>query len=201
MKRSASFFLLGVCAMAMPFTMATAGVDDIAKKCATCHGDNGNSSHQEVPNIGGMSKAYLNDTMQAYKAGDRPGKKFKPENGEETDMNEVAKKLSDEDIEAIAAFYAGKKYVPHEQEVDAKLAAVGKKLFTKYCEKCHSKGGTVADDDAALLAGQWKPYLKHEFELFSSGEREMPKKMRKRYEKLDEKKIEAIIEYLAGGSK
>lgn len=200
MKKLTAICLLGALASA-PFTTASADVAEMAKKCASCHGADGNSKHEEVPNIGGMSATYLHDTMMAYQAGDRPGKTFKPDDGEETDMNAVAKKLSEDDINALAAYYAGKAFVAHEQEVDAKYAAAGKKLFDKACEKCHSEGGTVADDDAGILAGQWKAYLTHEFELFTSGERPMPKKMAKRFNKLDEKKKEAIIEFLAGGAK
>ena len=192
--------MLGLLASA-PFATASADVAEMAKQCASCHGTDGNSKHEEVPNIGGMSAAYLHDTMMAYKDGDRPGKKFKPEDGEETDMNEVAKKLSEDDIQALADYYAGKEFVMHEQEVDAKYAAAGKKIFKSECEKCHSEGGTVADDDASILAGQWKAYLEHEFELFTSGDRVMPKKMEKRYEKLSDGKKKALTEFLAGGSK
>lgn len=200
MKKLSTFCLLGVLA-SVPFTSATAGVKEMAMKCASCHGENGNSKHEEVPNIGGMSALYLHDTMMSYKDGTRPGRKFKPDDGEETDMNAVAKKLSEGDIQNLADFYAAKKFAKHEQKVDPKLAEAGKHVFDKGCEKCHSEGGSVAEDDASILAGQWKTYLKHEFELFSSGEREMPKKMAKRYEKLSEQEKEALLEFLAGGSK
>lgn len=200
MKRLTAVCLLGMLAAA-PFTAASAGVDDMAKKCASCHGADGNSKHEEVPNIGGMSAVYLHDTMMAYQAGERPGKKFKSDDGDETDMNAVAKKLTEDDINAIAKYYAGKKFVKHEQKVDSAKAATGKKLFKKECEKCHSEGGTVADDDASILAGQWKAYLQHEFELFSSEEREMPKKMRKRFEGLSDEDKANLIEFFAGGSK
>jgi len=192
---------LGLFALAGPCGYAVAGVDDMAKKCDECHGSGGNSSHEEVPNIAGMSVTYIHDAMMAYQSGDRPGKKYKPENGDETDMNAVAKKLSEDDINALAEHYAGKTFEVHEQKVDAALAATGKKHFNKDCKKCHSEGGSLADDDAGILAGQWKPYLQHQFELFSSGEREMPKKMSKRFEKLDDDAKAAIIEFLAGGSK
>jgi len=200
MKKLTAFCLLGALAAA-PFATASAGVEEMAQKCASCHGDNGNSKHEEVPNIGGLSAPYLNDTMMAYKDGIRPGKKFKPDDGEETDMNAVAEKLSEEDIQNLADFYAAKKFVKHEQKVDPKLAEAGKRVFDKACEKCHSEGGSIAEDDASILAGQWKVYLQHEFELFSSGEREMPKKMAKRFDKLNDEQKAALIEFLAGGSK
>ncbi|GAB6043339.1 c-type cytochrome [Endothiovibrio diazotrophicus] len=193
--------MLGLFALAGPCGSALAGVDEMANKCNACHGDGGNSSHEEVPNIAGMSEAYIHDTMMAYQAGDRPGKKYTPEGGEESDMNTVAKALGEDDINALAAHYAALTFQPHAQPVDAEMAKAGKKHFLKNCKKCHSEGGSVADDDAGILAGQWKAYLHHEFELFDSGEREMPKKMAKRFEKLSDEEKAELIEFLAGGGK
>lgn len=201
MKKITALCLVGVMGTTMPFFTASAGVDDIVKKCAACHGDDGNSKYEEVPNIGGMSAVYLHDTMMAYQNDERPGKKFKPKNGEETDMNAVARKLSEDDINALADYYAAKPFAPHPQEVDAEMAAKGKKTFDKLCEKCHSESGSVAEDDAGILLGQWKKYLQHEFELFDTQKRLMAKKMRKRYEKLGRQDKAEILEYLAGGNK
>lgn len=200
MKKLTAFCLLGIFASA-PFATASAGVEEMAKQCASCHGADGNSTHEEVPNIGGMSALYLHDTMMAYKDGTRPGKKFKSDDGDETDMNAVAEKLSEEDIQNLADLYATKQFVKHAQQVDAKLAEAGKHLFKKNCEKCHSEGGSVAEDDASILSGQWKSYLHHEFELFNSGEREMPKKMAKRFERLNDQEKDALLEFAASGRK
>ena len=201
MKKITILYLLGLVGAVAPLVTASAGVEDIVKKCAVCHGDDGTSKYEEVPNIAGMSTVYIHDTMVAYQEKERPGKKFKPEDGEETDMNAVAEKLSEDDINALADYYAAKPFVPHLQEVDAEMAAKGKKTFDKLCEKCHSESGTVADDDAGILLGQWKTYLQHEFELFDSQKRLMVKKMRKRYEKLSQQDKVEILEYLAGGKK
>jgi cytochrome subunit of sulfide dehydrogenase len=184
---------------ALPLGLAQADVDSIAKKCNECHGENGNSTDGEVPNIAGMSAIYLSDTLTAYVEGDRKGVKYKPEGGEESDMEEVAAKLSEDDIKAIAEYYAGKPFKMHEQSVDSAMAAAGRKTFEKKCEKCHDEGGTVPDDDAGLLLGQWKPYLKKQFDLFDEGTRIMPKKMKKKFKKLSDEDKANILEYLASG--
>lgn len=188
---------LMICATS--FHGAMADVRALADQCDTCHGQGGNSEDEKVPNIAGMSAVFLSDTLSAYAAGDRPAVKYKPKDGEESDMNEVAKKLSEEDIAAISAYYADKTFAVHVQEVEAGLAAKGRKKFDKACDKCHSEGGTVADDDASLLMGQWKHYLKEQFAMFKDGRRIMPKKMKKRFDKLDDDELASILEYLAGG--
>ena len=201
MKRKLSALcILGLSVIALPFSAASAGVDDIVKKCDNCHGSDGNSEHGEVPNIAGMSKVYIHDAMMAFKAGDRPGVKYKPENGDETDMNAIAEKLSEDDINALGAHYAGKKFKIHKQEADAAAVAEGKRWFDRACEKCHSERGTVADDDSGLLLGQWKPYLKKQFEMFESGKRDMPKKMAKRFKRVKDGAKAAILEYLVSGN-
>ena len=181
--------------------VALAGVEDLIKDCDSCHGANGNGDDLSVPNIAGMSEVYLSDTMLAYKAGDRPGIKYKPKDGDETDMGAISQKLSEDDIAALAAHYAAQQFKPHVQQVDAALAAKGKEAFDEACEKCHSEGGSVADDDAGIIAGQGKPYLEGQFKLYDDGSRPMPKKMTKKYEELDDAAKAAIIEFLAGGGK
>jgi cytochrome subunit of sulfide dehydrogenase len=185
--------------LALPLGIAQADVQAMADKCENCHGKGGNSDDGKVPNIAGMSAIYLTDTLNAYVAGDRKGVKYKPKDGDESDMEEVAKKLSEADIDALAKHYAGQEFIPHIQEVDAAKAALGKKKFDKNCEKCHSEFGSVADDDAGILLGQWKPYLKEQFDLFSDGSRTMSKKMKKKFEKLDDEEKASIIEFLASG--
>ena len=85
--------------------------------------------------------------------------------------------------------------------MDAALAAKGKSAFDDSCDKCHSEGGSVAGDDAGLIAGQGKPYLEAQFKQFDDGSRSMPKKMKKKYEALSGEDKAAIIEFLAGGGK
>ena len=59
-------------------------------------------------------------------------------------------------------------------------------------------GGSNADDDAAILAGQWMAYTKNEFEKFSLGDRSMPKKIKKKFKKLSDDDKTALIHYYAG---
>ena len=168
-------------------------------KCSACHGKDGNSKDGKIPNIAGFSETALHDMMMEFKDGDRIGDKFKPEGGEETDMNAVTKELSEDDINALAKYYSSQKYTPHHGKVDAELAKKGAKLADRKCEKCHSDGGTNPDDDASLLAGQPREYLTRAFEKLSKGEQPMPKKMKKKFKKLKDDQKKALIEYYVGG--
>jgi len=73
------------------------------------------------------------------------------------------------------------------------MAAKGAKLHDKYCEKCHSEGGSLADDDAGILAGQWMAYTHWQIEDALSGAREFDKKMIKQLKKLHKKEGDAGI--------
>ena len=182
--------------VALPFTLAFA--DDAAlvkEKCGTCHGDDGNSKDEKVPSIAGFSATSLEDIMSQYKAGDRVGDKYTPEGGKETDMGTIAKDLSDDDAGKITAFLAAQKFKPIKQDIDEALAKKGKKLHKKKCEKCHSDNGTNAEDDAAILAGQWEAYLQKEFDKIAAKERDVPKKMKKKFKKLSEEDRKALVKF------
>jgi sulfide dehydrogenase cytochrome subunit len=198
-KRVTLLSLAALVCTALPAAMAQADAGALAKKCDSCHGKDGVSQDGKVPNIGGMSAYFLNKVLIAFAKGDRKGVRYKPKDGEESDMSQVAKGLTDEDRTAITAHYAAKTFVRHPQTVDAAEAARGKHLFARYCEKCHSQGGTVADDDASLLMGQWRPYLQAQFTSFEKGTRPMPRKMARRFEHLHGKDQTDILEYLVNG--
>ena len=187
--------------IAMPAASFADGAAIAKEKCAACHGKDGNSDDPKVPSIAGFSAPTITDMLEEYRSGDREGDKYKPKDGKETDMNEVAKALSEEDSEAVAGYFAKQKFKPVANKFDAKLAKKGAKIHDKRCEKCHSEGGSVADDDAAILAGQWKEYLEEQFEELSKGERPMPKKMKKKFKKLNDKQKAALIEFYAAGGK
>lgn len=192
--------LIGLSGLALaPASFAADGAALFKDKCSACHGKDGNSTDPKVPSIAGFPVSAITDGFEAYKSGDRTGEKYKPENGEENDMNTIAKEISDSDLKAIAEFIASQTFKTHDQSADPKLAKKGAKLHDRKCEKCHSEGGSSPEDDAPLLAGQWREYLTAEFDKFKSGERTMPKKMKKKFKKLNEKQMKALIEFYANG--
>lgn len=67
--------------------------------CAQCHGPGGSGVGAAFPPLAGLPAAYITAQLQAWKAGTRPP-------GPMALMAGVAKKLSDSDITAVAAYYA-----------------------------------------------------------------------------------------------
>jgi len=161
--------------------------------CAGCHGTDGVSNGPAIPTIAGISKDYFIDAMTEYRDDVRPA----------TVMGRIAKGYSDEEIALMSDFFSTQPFVAAKQESEADLAAAGAKLHDKYCEKCHADGGTSAEDDAGILAGQWTPYVKWTLADFHSGMREMPKKMKKQMKKMQEKKgdeaLPQLLNFYAAG--
>jgi len=154
-----------------------------------------------VPTIAGISAPVHGDFMLAFKDKSRPCRVSKYRHGDtarpETDMCAVAAKLSDADIEALAAYFAAKPFVPAKQAFDAAKAAAGKALHTRDCAKCHTEGGRVADDDASILAGQHLKYLQQALADFRSGKRDPGKKMGEKLKPLSDADVEALAHYFA----
>ena len=65
------------------------------------------------------------------------------------------------------------------------------------CTKCHEDGGSSADDDTGILAGQWIPYLEQTIKDYRSGERETEGGMKKKLDKSSEKQVEELIHFYA----
>ena len=67
--------------------------------CASCHGRDGQGSIVDVPALAGQQAAYFSQTMQAYKTGKRGNDIYKR-------MRLIAEQLTDDEIKALADYYA-----------------------------------------------------------------------------------------------
>lgn len=163
----------------------------ISETCAGCHGDNGVSTGPATPSIAGMSSAYIVEAMEGFAKGERNS----------TIMGRIAKGYSADEFKQMGDYFSKQKAGTAKQDADDAAAKKGEKLHEKYCEKCHSEGGTLADDDAGILKGQWKQYLQWSLDDSLAGKREMPKKMMKKLKKLHKKEgddgLKAVIEFYA----
>jgi len=72
---------------------------EAAATCVACHGPSGKSIAGMYPNLGGQHESYLKQAIGDYKSGERSNIQMAP----------LAQQLSDEDVAAIAAFYAAQK--------------------------------------------------------------------------------------------
>jgi len=170
-----------------PELMSGASARMLSETCAGCHGTDGASGGPAIPSIGGMNGEYFVELMQGYKKDEVYG----------TIMNRIAKGYTEEEIALMGSFFAGKEFKTAKQKFDEGMVKKGLKLHDKYCEKCHSEGGKILEDEEYyILAGQWTPYLKNAIADFQEERREMPKKMKKKLNKMIEKEGDAGLDAL-----
>jgi sulfide dehydrogenase cytochrome subunit len=191
-----------VCLAWLQIPLASADVGDLDENCDGCHGESGISTESDVPSIAGVSAFVLEEYMFEYRDRVRPCRESKYRSGDldrpATDMCTVAQELTEEQISELAAHFAAKTYAPAKQEFDAALAEEGSKIHRRNCEKCHSDGGSLAEDNSGILAGQWMPYLEQVFADYASGERKMMEDtMQEKIEALDADSITALLHYYA----
>ena len=200
-KLSLKYLISPLLAIGLSFpgiAIQAADGDKLAQEqCEQCHGKNGNSDKLDVPSIAGFSDVVIIDSMEKYRKGERTGAKYKIEGESETDMNEIARMLSDEDIEALGVFYSTQQFLPRTQKFDVGLAEKGAEIHDSKCETCHADQGSDPDVDAAILAGQWTSYLRAQFSAYMSGAREAPQRMQKKTENLSAEEIEALLNFYA----
>jgi sulfide dehydrogenase cytochrome subunit len=170
----------------------------LVQSCEKCHGKDGNSTTPDVPIIAGYSPEGFLNTMDVFRAGERVALKFHKPGEPETVMNDIAKGLSDKDVRDLADYFSKRPFKPAQQSVNAEFARRGEVIHKRFCEKCHTDGGAHPVEDAAILAGQWTPYLKRQFDNFLSGKRKVPRTMLRRIQEMPKDDIEALLHFYAG---
>jgi cytochrome c553 len=76
-----------------------AGKQKATGVCAHCHGTNGISSSDQIPNLQGQKAEYLKSALKAYQEGTRKA----------PIMNNMAVNLSEQDMDNVAAYFSGLK--------------------------------------------------------------------------------------------
>ena len=71
---------------------------DQVPACAQCHGPGGSGVGTQFPPLAGLPAAYIAEQLRGWKAGNRPP-------GPLALMSDIAKKLSDAEVSAVAAYY------------------------------------------------------------------------------------------------
>ncbi|MDH3761120.1 MAG: c-type cytochrome [Gammaproteobacteria bacterium] len=189
--------LLTMFLLLFPSGARCAGFVDLVKRCEDCHGQDGNSRLPMVPSIAGFSYEGFLNTMDVFRENERIALEFQRPGEPETVMNEIARSLSDEQVNLLARYFSEREFLPVRQAVDVELASRGAILHKQQCERCHSHNGAEPVEDAAILAGQWTPYLRRQFSNIMTGKRIVPRGMYRRVKKLGEDDIEALLNFYA----
>jgi sulfide dehydrogenase cytochrome subunit len=200
MKRSMKLEVLGLSLLLGSIGTAHASMAALVETCNACHGSQGISTHNDIPTIAGLAEANISEQLRTYLDG-RPAKTVNHVTGDTSkqgNMTDIVKGLSDDQIDELAAHYAELPYQPMKQPFDAALAKAGQKLHEESgCKKCHSEGGSVAEDEASILAGQPKGYLLTALQEFKAGKRSNDEKMNKPLIAMSDADLKALAEYYA----
>ncbi len=152
-----------------------------ALSCSGCHGEKGNSKNPQFPILAGQPSMYLINQLMAFQSGERPGPM----------MQNMAKSLSKDDINNLAAFFSQSKAVS--AGGNTKLAAKGKDK-ANMCMSCHA-ADLNGRSGIPKLAGQHPAYLEKQLKAFKQGDR-VGGPMRGVASSLSEDDIKAIAAYL-----
>ena len=115
--------------------------------CGYCHGEDGNSKRDYIPNLAAQHPLYLFNQFEKFRTGTR----------EDYVMSKLAKTLSLEERINIAVYYSQQTAKPRTGS-DPALAETGGKLFAVRCAACHQKDAQ-GFRDMPRLAGQPAEYL------------------------------------------
>jgi len=194
---------------ALLVVMSTAGAQNAARGqkiagqvCAACHAADGNSVAATNPKIAGQFAEYLHKQLVDFK----PQEGKKPAR-ESAIMTPMVASLSDEDIQSLAAYYAGQKLRPA-AALDKDLAALGQKIWrggiaasnVPACSGCHGPAGAGIPAQYPRLSGQFAEYTAAQLKAFREGARANDANgvMRGVAARMTEREIQAVAQYAAG---
>ena len=120
---------------------------DRALLCSYCHGNDGNSLKDTIPNLAGQNPTYLLEQISKFASGER----------KEFVMNSLARDLSEDDQVNLAIFYSSQSV--KRTVTDPAFVAKGKWIYVRACQSCHGADGR-GESGYARLAGQKTDYLK-----------------------------------------
>ncbi len=177
----------------------------IARRCDHCHGSEGFSSDQTIPNLAGMDRLSVWKELQDF----RSGKRNSPI------MQMIARPLSTQQFSDLAVYYSMLPNAadPQDNRVfpqrapDASYANVASQLVTlgdgsrgiPPCQSCHGPAGYVKG--APTLATQNSAYILGQLEAFANKQRanDINVRMRSIAVQLTEEERHAVADYYGAG--
>lgn len=156
------------CAIAAGIGSAAADADNgrtKAETCATCHGNNGISTMENVPSLASQPDLFLQWQLVFFRSGARKNETMAP----------LAEQLSNEDVRDLGAYFASLKAAdsssakapddhPELAEAGKQAAAAGK------CASCHGENYS-GNKAAARIAGQREEYIVKALHDYKAGVR------------------------------
>ena len=165
--------------------------------CSVCHGRGGTTSSELFPHLAAEPAPYLIAQLKAFRD------KSRSDQNAQRFMWGIASRLSDEDIQQLAAFYESWPAVPGGKISDQSKYELGKNIFINGhpskgvppCKVCHGEKGE-GNEATPRLGGQNEAYLKRQLKVFYGNERPAATAMHEIVKGLSESDVEAIAHYL-----
>jgi cytochrome c553 len=126
--------------------------------CATCHGEDGNSTVPQYPILAGQSWRYIYIELKDFKAGRR----------KDPQMSPMAANLTNDEMMAFGNWFAAQKHKPTGFKADpAKVAAGKAKADEVLCAMCHL-GNFSGQNEIPRVAGQRYEYVVKQLRNFKA---------------------------------
>lgn len=136
-------------------------LQELIETCAACHGKEGVSEIEGVPSLAAQPDIFVQYQLVFIRDGARKVEA----------MQEIAKKLTDEDIRALGEYYSKLRPPPPLRggpKVD--IARVKQLIEPRHCNSCH-KEDFSGQGETGRLAGQRPEYLVKALSDYRTGER------------------------------
>lgn len=169
--------------------------------CAACHGVDGNSVAPANPKLAAQHPEYLAKQLANFKVKDGAKEAERPS----AIMAGFAAMLSDADIRSVSAHYAAQKLNPAAAK-DKDLIELGQRIYrggiqekgVPACAGCHSPNGAGIPSLYPRLQGQYAEYTESQLVAFRQGARRNSAQMTTIAERLSDREIKALSDYIAG---
>ncbi len=92
---------------ALPMTLGEQTLPALARRCVSCHGEDGRSAIATVPHLAGQQPRYLENQLRAFR--DSRGRDDQPRTRIDPIMGHQTVTLGDADIVALAAYFSGRR--------------------------------------------------------------------------------------------
>jgi len=163
--------------------------------CAACHAPDGNGVITLNPKLAGQHPEYLVKQLTEFKSGKRAN----------AVMSGMAAALSDEEIKALAAYFAGKKLNPGQATKNG-AGSLGEKIYragiaannVPACAACHGANGAGLPKQFPRLGGQHADYTLAQLRTFRTGERANAPMMMAISAKMTDAEMAAVADYIQG---
>ena len=163
--------------------------------CAACHATDGSRGSPANPILQGQHPDYIVKQLAEFKTGKRKN----------PIMQGFASALSDADMKNVAAFYATKQAKPGFAK-DKELVQLGEQIYrggiaskqVPACAGCHSPNGAGIPAQYPRLGGQHSDYTEAQLTAFRAGARANSAQMTAIAEKMSDREIKAVSDYIAG---